>query len=387
MKSGNYTFKNRVKLVTGGSEYFSLLKELIGKANKCIHLQFYIFSEDETGLSVTTALKKAAAKGIDVFLQVDGYASKELSKKFVDDLKESGIRFKWFEPLFRSRKFYFGRRMHHKVVVVDGLYSLVGGRNVADKYNDLNGKTAWMDVAVYCEGEASFALYRVCRKMWGSRGIPDKVPGKDIETFCNKIEKKDYHSVRISRNDWVKRKNEIWKSYLYMFRHAEERITIMCSYFMPGRSLRKALIRAAKRGVIIKVILAGPSDVMMAKYAERFLYRLLLKYNIHIYEYQETILHAKIATYDDRWVTAGSYNVNNISAYASLELNFDIRNRPFAQITEEKLEFISKSHCKAITNENFNSSTGIFKKFWQWFCYFFINSMLNLFTFYFKQEE
>lgn len=387
MKSGNYTFKNRVKLVAGGEEFFSLLLGLIGKAHTSIFLQFYIFSDDVTGSSVVEALKKAAAKGVNIYLMADGYASQHLSKKFIDDLKKSGIHFKLFEPLFRSQKFYFGRRMHHKLVVIDGLYSVVGGINISDRYNDLPDQPGWLDVALYCEGEASFQLHQTCHKMWNDRKVQDNISKKEIETFCNTIEKKEYHSVRVSRNDWVKRKNEIWNNYLYMFRHAKEQITIMCSYFLPGGSIRKAMIRAAKRGVVIRVILAGRSDVMVAKHAERFLYRLLLKYNIHIYEYQETVLHAKIATYDNRWVTAGSYNVNNISAYASLELNLDVRNRPFAEATEKKLELIIGENCKQITNENYKSSTNFFRRLWQRFCYFFINSMLNLFTFYFKQEE
>jgi cardiolipin synthase len=137
----------------------------------------------------------------------------------------------------------------------------------------------------------------------------------------------------------------------------------------------------------MKVILAGTSDVMMAKNAERYLYDWLLKNNIEIYEYQETVLHAKVAVYDSSWVTVGSYNVNNISAYASLELNMDIKNNAFALTTEKELEDIISKHCKQITKANYASSTNFFKRLWQRFCYNFINNVLNLITFYFRQEE
>jgi cardiolipin synthase len=386
MTSDGYTLRNRVKLVKGGKEYFSLLHHMVNKASRIIHLQFYIFDDDETASLLKVALSKAVRKGVEVFLQVDAYASQRLSRKFISELKESGVHFKWFEPLFKSSKFYFGRRMHHKVVVVDGIYSMVGGINISNRYNDLPDKPAWMDLAVYCEGEASLQLHQLCRAMWG-KAYKEKLDVKATEEFFRQLPAKDYHSVRVRRNDWVKRKNEVTKSYLYMLRHAEKEVIIMCSYFLPGRTFRRAMSRAVKRGVKIKTILAGPSDVMIAKHAERYLYDWLLKNQVEIYEYQKTVLHAKIAVYDSRWVTAGSYNVNNISAYASLEINLDIRNKPFAIQTKAGLEKIINLDCRKITRDNYISSTRFFRRLWQKLCFSFINTMLSLFTFYFKQEE
>lgn len=382
-----YSQRNRVALVKGGAEYFSLLRELVHKASHTIHLQYYIYVEDETGTMLRDALVKAAARGVKVYLHVDGYASQKLSRAFISGLREAGVYFKWFGPLFRSRKFYFGRRMHHKVVVVDGIYSIIGGINVCNRYNDMPDSPAWLDMALYCEGEASLSVHRLCREMWGPKAAAGVINRETAEAYFAQIPEKDYHSVRMRRNDWVKRKNEISKSYLQMFLNAEKEITIMCSYFIPGRVLRRAIRLASRRGVKIKTILAGPSDVMMAKHAERFLYDWLLRNGIEIYEYQHTVLHAKVAQYDQRWVTVGSYNVNNISAYASLEVNFDVRNKSFAVETKKELDKIILRDCRRITVENYTSSTGLFRRIWQRFCYSFISTMLSLFTFYFKQEE
>ncbi len=387
MTVDDYSHRNRVKLVKGGKEYFSLLQEMIGKAGHCIHLQYYIYLEDETGAMVKAALEKAAARGVTVFLHVDGYASQSLSRHFITSLREAGVHFKWFEPLFRSRKFYFGRRMHHKVVVVDGIYSLVGGVNVCNRYNDMPDQPGWLDTALYCEGEASQTVHRLCREMWGPKAAAGIIDKEKAEQIFAQIPEKDHHSVRVRRNDWVKRKNEVSKSYLYMFLHAEKEIIVMCSYFLPGRTFRRAMRMAVKRGVKIKVILAGPSDVMVAKHAERFLYDWLLKYKIDIYEYQRTVLHAKTAVYDRRWVTVGSYNLNNISAYASLELNLDVRHKPFAVETTKELETIIIRDCRKITPENYTSTVSFTRRIWQRVCYNFISAVLSLFTFYFKQEE
>ena len=171
-----------------------------------------------------------------------------------------------------------------------------------------------------------------------------------------------------------------------MFNKSEKQIIIMCSYFLPGLLYRRKLSQAIKKGVKVKVILAGISDIMIAKHAERYLYDWILKNNIELYEYQETVLHAKVATYDNIWTTVGSYNINNISAYASLELNMEIRNNSFALHTEKVLEEIINNNCKKITWENYSSSTHFFRRIWQRLSYGFVNSVLKLFTFYFKQE-
>ena len=387
IKKPGYSSRNRVSLVRGGKEYFSLLQKLIDKAVFSLHLQFYIFLEDETGDLVMEALKKASRRGVSVFLHLDGYASQKLPNRSVRDMREAGVNVKWFEPLFSSRHFYFGRRLHHKVVVADGIYSLVGGINVSNRYNDMPGEPAWLDMALYCEGEASFTLYNNCRNMWGNKEKYPPVSWSQVDNFCAQIPAKEQMQVRIRRNDWVKRKSEVWRSYLDMFSKAEKKIIIMCSYFLPGGLFRRKLAQAAKRGVKIKVILTGTSDIMMAKHAERYLYDWLLKNNIEIYEYQETVLHAKMAVCDSNWVTVGSYNVNNISAYASLEMNMEVSDSSFAQQAEKILYDIISGHCKQIIRENYISSTHFFRRIWQRFCYWFINNALNLFTFYFKQEE
>ncbi len=381
-----YTSRNRVEMVRGGRKFFSRLLQLIEEANHSVHLQFYIFLDDDTGNRVIRSLQAAAARGVAVFLQLDAYASRELSQKSVDELREAGVQVKWFEPLFKSRHFYFGRRLHHKVVVVDGFRCMVGGINICDRYNDLPGDPAWLDMAVYCEGEAAYIVYHICRQMWPEKIRQPALAWKEIDDACSSIPQTDWKEVRVRQNDWVKRKVQIWRSYLEAFSHSEKELTIMCSYFIPGLLYRRKLAQAVKKGVRVRVILAGISDIKMAKHAERFLYDWMLKNKIAIFEYQETVLHAKVATCDGVWTTVGSYNVNNISAYASLELNLDIRDPGFAGITTDMMETIIQDHCKEITPENYLNKVNFFTRVWQRFSYGVFNTVLKLFTFYFRQE-
>jgi len=290
IKPSHYTSRNRVRLIKGGIAYFSLLKEIIDEAKQSLYLQYYIFEDDETGMEVITALKAAVQRGVAVFLHIDAYASQGLPKRTIADMKEAGIYVKRFQPLLRSRHFYFGRRLHHKALVADGLYSLVGGINVSNRYNDLPGDPAWLDMALYCEGEASLTLQSICRELWGSRKkLPVADPEK-VELFCQQIPAAEQMAVRVRRNDWVKRKNEISGSYLDMFRKAERHITIMCSYFLPGNLFRRKIIQAVRRGVRIRIILAGTSDIMVAKHAERYPLNWMQKKNISLSSFHPMLL-------------------------------------------------------------------------------------------------
>ena len=386
--SDHYTSRNRISLVQSGEEYFSLLIKLIEQATTTIHFQVYIYDNDETGIKVGDALKAAVKRGVAVYLHVDGYASQRLGKHFRKEMEEAGVHFKFFEPLLKSRHFYFGRRLHQKVVVVDGLYSLVGGLNISNRYHSMPGEEPWFDLALYCEGEASYQLHLLCAQMWRKRRkLNDIIEKRKVEFFCDSIHKAERQLIRVRQNDWVKRKSEVWNTYRRLFADAHKTITVMSSYFLPGHTFRRLMSKAAKRGVKVRVILAGKSDVALSKNAERYLYDYLLRKNIEIYEYQKTVLHAKMSVCDDELVTIGSFNVNNISAYASLELNLDVKSKDFGSYVHEELNKIISKDCIQVTSENYKRSTNVFKRLWQKTCYMLVNWILTLFTFYFKQED
>jgi cardiolipin synthase len=381
----SYIHHNDVKLIEGGRAYFDLVEKIIRGAKHSIHFQVYIFDEDETGTRVAHALKEAALRGVNVFLLVDGYASNDLSAEFIQDLNDAGVHVRRFEPLLKSKKFYFGRRLHHKVIVVDALYSLVAGLNISDRYNDVADNKAWLDWALFAEGDVSDALARVCIRRYKAR-IPIIAERADRTLLTME----DIHkncSVRVRINDWVDRKRQISRSYLEMFRTSKSHITIMSPYFLPGYEFRRKMKQAIRRGVNIRVVQAGTSDIALSKYAERYMYRWLLSNKVEIHEYQKTVLHGKIAVCDDRWMTVGSYNVNNLSAYASIELNLDVDSPPFAREVEQRLDQIIKKDCRQITQEAYLTGTSWVEQFLQTMAYSLLRVILFLFTFYLKQKE
>ena len=193
--------------------------------------------------------------------------------------------------------------------------------------------------------------------------------------------------IRMRRNDWVRQKNQVSETYIEIFSKAQTQILILCSYFLPGREICRQLTKAIERGVKIRIVVAGSSDVAVAKNAERYMYDWLLRNHVEIYEYNKNILHGKIAVCDDEWMTIGSYNVNNISAYASIELNLDVYNPSFAREVRLELQKITNDDCVPITSERHKKTKNIFKQFLRWLSYQFIRITFYLFTFYFKQRS
>ena len=177
-----FTQHNQVSLIRSGKQYFDKLVQLIDDAKIIIHIQSYIFDDDETGNQVADALKNAAKRKVEVYLMADGYASQVMSQSFIDDMREAGIQFRFFEPLFKSKYFYFGRRMHHKIAVFDSKCALIGGVNIANRYNDLPGEPAWLDFALYTEGEIAKEICllagrvgRVIQKKCSSKPVKKKL--------------------------------------------------------------------------------------------------------------------------------------------------------------------------------------------------------------------
>lgn len=380
-----YTTHNNVALVKGGAPYFKAIETIAAQAKYALHFQTYIFDEDETGRAVTDALMAAAKRGVHVYLMIDGYASQKLPKEFIAEIKAAGIHFRFFEPLVLTYRYYFGRRMHHKVLVADGHTGLVGGINVSNRYNDMPDKAAWLDWSVMVSGDAAMELHQVCVKNWersvfGRKKCEPRVLPQPIkeEATCK---------VRVRRNDWVYGKTDIYKSYRSLFANAREFATVMTSYFWPPRTLLNRIEVAARRGVKIRVVLTAHADVPLAKYAERYLYRRLFRSGIEVYEYQPNVLHAKLAFMDDEWLTLGSYNVNNISAFASIELNLDVEDRRIATEMRHAVDQIITNDCRPVVKEDYYLTKNPFKMFLYYLSYRAVHLIFFLFTFYFSQRK
>jgi cardiolipin synthase len=356
---------NTLELVASGNHFFERLIQLINEAKQQIHFQVYIFDEDDTGRAIAAALKNAAARGVAIFLAVDSYGSKSLSPAFIADLKRSGVHFKLFSPLPKHFfVFRVGRRLHNKVMIADNAVALVGGINIADKYHGTASEAPWLDFAVGIKGPVCVDLSRICERIYREKYFGKlKSQGRPMPVVHSGTMRS-----RFVLNDWFRRKNQIGAGYRAAVEQAQQSITIMASYFLPNRSLRNALKKAAQRGVKVLVLLPGESDLPMAKRATRYLYQWLLRNNIGIFEWHESILHGKMAVVDNKWVTIGSYNLNHLSQYSSIEMNIEVLDESFGASAQERL-FQLMQQSTPVTTESFKPFHGPLNKFLDWASY------------------
>lgn len=366
-----YVAAESVMLIFSGENYFETLEKLIDSARETIHFQTYIFEEDETGTRIAEALVRAAKRNIDIFLLLDGYGSNSLSGKFVQHLRNAGISFRFFSPWFSSESLYFGRRLHHKIIVADKMVALVGGINIADKYRGRKDEPPWMDYAVLVRGEACSYLHKICENIFNKKLFQRNPKFTSLQTTGDVL-------IRFRRNDWTWNKNEIILSYLRALSEARHSVIIIASYFLPGFFFRKILKRTRKRGVEISIILTGKSDVHFIRSAERYLYGYLLRHGIRIYEWPNSIMHGKVALVDYDWATIGSFNINQLSLYRSIELNVDIKSKNFVQSFRNHLEKIISEECNEITREKFYGA-GVFSQLLYFFSFQYVRIIQNIF--------
>jgi cardiolipin synthase A/B len=337
-----------VQLVYSGNDYFNILEKIIDEAKHTIQIHTYIFEKDATGINVLAALKRAVKRNVKVFFLADAYGSKALSGKDIRNINEDGISFRLFSPLFSSESIYLDRRLHHKIVVTDKHTALVGGINIADKYHGTSTEKPWLDYAVLIKGNICEQLHILCEDIYNKK--------KSIRPVFMPASEQDQKMIRFSRNDWVKGKSEIHKSYLAAVNSSTESLIFIASYFLPGYRFRKALKNARKRGVAVTVILAGKSDMPLLYHAEKYLYPFFLQHNIRILEWKDSIMHAKAVLADNQWTTIGSYNLNPVSQYLSIELNVEIKDKDFSAEFHDHVTKILDHACSEITIEHHKKS-------------------------------
>ncbi len=282
-------------------------------------------------------------------------------------LRDSGILFRFFSPTLVTKGFQLSLRLHSKVVMADGEVAVIGGMNFADRYHGTASKKEWLDFAIAVRGPECVQILSILRRLWNKRFIPREE--RAHETITKPLLYEENVKLRVLQNNWYRNKIEILKSYRSAVRHATDRIVILASYFLPGRNERKLLKNASQRGVDITIVLAAESDAPMVDKATHFLYDFILRNKIRIYEYLPSNLHAKVATVDGAWSTVGSYNLNHVSDYASVEINVGILDEAFAQKFEVLLRTIIKNDCREVTFEEYNRRSKWYNKVSGWFSY------------------
>ena len=371
-----YKGGHTIELLSSGGNYFAALEKVIDKAVHYIHFQTYIIDEDITGTRIIDALIRAARRGVRVYLLLDAFGTKYFTGGFMKRIDEAGVSFRFFSPTLITKEFLLSLRLHHKVLLADGNVAIIGGINVADRYHGTPGKKEWLDFALKFQGPECIRVLMIVEKLWNKTFILKK--DRSRETIYHPVLYKENVHLKVLQNNWYRNKIEILKSYRFAIRYSQNRIIMFASYFLPGRNERRLLRNAGRRGVDIKIVLSGDSDAPMFKRATNFLYGFILKNNIKIYEYLPANLHAKVATVDGRWSTIGSYNLNHLSDYGSIETNVEIDDSRFAHRFEAILLKIIGKDCRQVTFDDYVLRKTWLYRFPDWFSYQVIRVMMRL---------
>ncbi|MCX6322031.1 MAG: phospholipase D-like domain-containing protein [Bacteroidia bacterium] len=373
-----YDYKNghSVRLLRSGESYFAACEKAIDEAKHYIHFQTYIVDDDDTGKRIVDALKRAAERGVRVYFLLDAFGGGSFSKVMINKVEEAGILFRMFSPGLVTKGFQLSLRLHHKVLLADGDTAIIGGMNVANRYHGTQDLKEWLDFAILLKGPECAHVLFILKRLWNKAFISRKERSR--ETVHNPSNYDDDVKVKVLQNNWYRNKIEILKSYRSALKHAQDRMIIFASYFLPGRNERKLLRNASRRGVDIKIVLSAESDAPVFKRATSFLYDFILRNNIKIYEYLPSNLHAKVATVDGKWSTIGSYNMNHLSDYGSIEMNADILDNRFAGQFEELLLEIIENDCRQVTVEEYIHRKTRLSRLSDWFSYQMIRIMMRL---------
>lgn len=330
------TRNNSVKLLINGEEKFPEVFEALKKAEKHIHLEYYIYEDDETGREIEQILIDKAHEGVEVRFIYDDFGSSSIRKKMVKRLAENGVK---VFPFYKISFLFFANRInyrnHRKLIVIDGHTSFVGGINVSNKYSNIfpENEYFWRDTHLKIIGPASAVLQHIFIGDWNfCSGEKLSVTDHYFPLNLDFKEEKD-QLVQIVSSGPDSDRPSIYYSIIKAISLAKESVFLTTPYFIPGESISDALVMTALSGVKVKLLVPGISDSYSVNAASKSYYRELLEAGVEIYLYQKGFIHAKTIVVDSKIAIVGTANLD----HRSFDLNFEVNAMIYDSKVAQKL--------------------------------------------------
>jgi cardiolipin synthase len=360
------TLQNRVEILKNGEEKFPRLIEDLKNAQHHIHLEYYIFIDDELGNQIIDILIEKAQNNVEVRVIFDSVGSLSLSNKTVYKMQEAGIKvFEYLPVRFPRFANKMNFRDHRKIIVVDGKIGYVGGINIEKKYDNRyrnSNPYFWRDTSLRLEGDVVYELQTLFLVTWDFLSeeliIPDNnyYPDNGVEDRC-------LSSVVGSGPESQPR--IMMETFFSLITTAKSSIRIVTPYFIPNESIMTALTNASKSGVNVEIILPGISDGKLVKAATDSFVSPLLKAGINVYFYQKGFVHAKLMVVDDEISTVGTANMDYRSFEQNSEVNVIVYNKEVSKKLSRQFEEDVKDSVKVEDDywENLKFSERLFASF------------------------
>ena len=380
-KNVKFSHDNSVTLLMNGQEKFDDMFEAIRQARSSIHLEYFNFRNDSVAKLLFTILEAKAEQGVEVRALFDGFGNtsnnRPLKKSHLAAIRSHGVqiyefnpvKFPWIDDIFN--------RDHRKIVVIDGQLAYTGGMNVADYYvNGTEQVGEWHDMHCRIEGEEVNTLQKIFLRMW------KKVTGEEIhgakyyrygsEGGYFKGLKPDTTATRgrkmvgiINREPHTS--NEIIREFYYnAINFARDSIKIINPYFTPSPRLKRALRKAAERGVKVELMLSVKSDIPLTPDCGFYNAHRLMKRGVKVWMFKPGFHHTKIIMVDGKFCTVGSANLNSRSLRWDYEENAVIVDKHTTKELSDLFER-QKKDCFLLTPESWNSFRTRWQKFRGWF--------------------
>jgi cardiolipin synthase len=370
---------NRITLLKNGADYFPALEAAFDQAREHIHLETYIYRDDEAGRRIAAALMRAARRGVNTHLLIDGFGSKPLPEALLQAMLEDGVQVLIYRPeisRWRMRRYRL-RRLHRKLAVVDAAIGFVGGINIINDADTLDAAPQY-DYAVAVEGPLVGQIFAAMRRMWNlvSWSQLRHTRRRDHERVPTAPPAGRVRAQFLLRDN-LRHRRDIERAYLRAIGKARHEIILANAYFLPGTRFRHALIAAAERGVRVVVLVQGQTDHPMANYATQALYGRLLECGVEIHQYQRSVLHAKAAVIDGVWSTVGSSNIDPFSLVLSREANVAVYDHAFAGQLRESIEQEIQGGAVRVKPQEWKA-VPLYRRFLIWVSYGIVRLMMGL---------
>ena len=358
MRLPEYLPGHQLRLLQGAQVFFDALVSDIDLAIQEVRLETYIFDVHGSGERVAQALTRAARRGVNVYLVMDGVGTPQLPQAWATQMDAAGVHWVIFSPLGKLGLLVPNRwrRLHRKLCVVDGKLAYCGGINVLDDWWDPNYgqlEAPRFDFAVRISGPLVRQVHDAMVQFWwrfqaarsakrvnwaGAWQALQQAVNDKRATVSTTPCGQDGALAQLVLRDNVHYRSRIERAYSQALGEAQQDVILANAYFLPSRKIRRGLVNAAQRGVRVRLLLQGRYDYFMSYHGTRALYGDLLAGGVEIYEYQSSFLHAKVAVVDERWATVGSSNIDPLSLLLAREANVVVADVGFAASLRAQLE-------------------------------------------------
>ena len=367
---------HRLDLLQGSREMFPALIEAMDNARLEVRLETYIFDLTATGADVAHALERAGRRGVAVMVVVDGVGTGPLPAPWQKRFAAAGVQLRVYAPAGPLGLLWTGNwsRMHRKLCLVDGEVAFCGGINILDDFHDPSYgglEHPRLDFALRVRGPLVEQVRSTMERLWQriealqqfrhARLAPALDALRAARPAATPVaplagrggDDRSRARAALVLRDNVRNRSRIERTYRRAVAGARSEVIIANAYFVPGRKLRSALVLAARRGVVVQVLLQGRYEYFMQYYAARPIYGALLAAGVEIYEYSPSFLHAKVAVVDGEWATVGSSNLDPLSLLLAREANVVVQDEGFARELRTRLVLAMEREGRRMDAEAF----------------------------------